>query len=392
MINKQLSQQEKEEMLSTYIDALNDERRPAGIAEIDEQDRDELMDLFETVRSVRRTRPETAEGVNETVRKQQHRPGRTGSLGRKLVAMAATVALLLGGTLIWQQMQDDPLDPRSIAFGMMEQYENLDSFQGVIEREIVDEAEGATYQETIEVWFRQPDHFHAVHHWPGGSTEKLYTGGGTLTEVDRDGRKTLRTVSEEMLSYELQEYRLDTQIRERLSQLADVRLVAEEQVAGRDAQVYLFTYGEDGGEHRVWVDRATGISLREVYDSGRGLRIDSRFVSFEEGVDVRFPDLDVQDGEEFTDERITDEQRQEEQQRTRTLEELQDGDVVAVTFQGMADSSFGEFELGDQFVVMGVDEPLQEQFLSMEPGTRLEVEIGFVSWTTNPVIRTVTSD
>ena len=389
MTNKKLSQQQKEETLSQYIDALNDERRPDVSAASDEQDIDELMDLFETVRAVRRTRPETGKGVREPMNKTRRKPGRAGSFGRRLVAMAATVALLLGGALVWQQLQEDPLDPRNIAFGMLEQYENLESFQGEIEREIVDEQEGVTYQETIEVLFRQPNHFYAVHHWPGGTTEKLYTGGDTLTEVDRDGRLTLRTVTEEMLAYELQEYRMDTEIRERLSQVADVRLVAEEQVAGRDAQVYLFTYADSDSEHRVWVDKATGISLREVYDSGRGLRIDTRFVTFEEGVDVTFPELSPAGDEEINDERITDEQRQEEQERVRTLEELQEGDVIAVTFQGMADSNFGEFGLGDQFVVMGVDESLQEEFLTMEPGVRLEVEIGFETWTTNPVIRAI---
>ena len=394
MPNMKPSQQEKEDILSSYMDALNDEKKPnyEDIFGIDEED-EELLDMLQTVCAVKRLREDIEENkldnlgsIEVPTIKQEKTAPKKKFLFKRILATAAMVVILLGAGITYENISNTK-QARNVAYALIKQYNLIHNFKGVIQETMVNEDSVTTQK--IEVQYVEPNKFYAVHHLGGSTTKKLYNGGDTLYEYDRSGKVTMRTVDEESLEFELLAYRTDKKVKEKVEALKNAKAVGEEVIAGRNTEVYQFSYDEKEINHKIWIDKELGIALKESFQDGKGFKIISEFVEFDNDIKIVLPTITEEDEQEAIDERLTEEQKEREKELENIKSEFKEGQSLEVQFSGLADSNSGEFKVGENYFVFGITEGLKGKFTNLKPGTKLNVVIGFEGWTTNPVVKEV---
>lgn len=394
MPNMKLSQQEREEILSNYMDALNEEKKPdyKDIFGIEDED-EELLDILQTVCAVKRLREDIEENKLDNLNGIEVPPiieektiPKKKFLFRRILATAAMVVLLVGAGLTYENISDTK-QAKNVAYALIKQYSLIHNFKGIIQETVMNRDSVTTQK--IEVQYLEPNRFYAVHHIEGGTTKKLYNGGDTLYEYDRSGNLTMRTVDEESLNFELLAYRADKKVKEKVEALKNAKAVGEEVIAGRNTAVYQFSYDEKEINHKIWIDKELGISLKESFEDGKGFKIISEFVEFDNDIKIVLPTITEEDEQGAIDERLTEEQKEREKELENIKSEFEEGQKLQVEFSGLADSNSGEFKVGENYFVFGITEELKDKFSSLKPGTKLNVTIGFEKWTTNPIVKEV---
>ncbi|QGU93995.1 hypothetical protein GOM49_01570 [Clostridium bovifaecis] len=390
MFNKSLPQEDRENMLSNFIDILNDERKPEYETMYQTQD-DELIEMLQTVCAVKRLREDEELAlldIEDIKRTEMKNVKRRNSFLRKILATAAMAVILIGGGFLYQNVSNAK-SAKNIAYAMIQKYDDIHSFKGVLEEKIIDK--NSVSSQKIDIQYVEPNKFYALHHLEDGKTiSKLYNGGDTLYEYDRNDKLTMTSINESSLQFQLATYRADRKVKEKMEQLKNAKLIGEEMLAGRETEVYKLIYKEnENWVHKVWIDKGAGIALKEYFEDQNGLKITSEFIEFKSNVDVKFPTITKDDENNAIDERLTYEQKAREEQLEDIKSSFKEGQKAKVEFVGLADSNSGEFKIGEEFLVFGITESLKEKFGTMDCGTKLNVIIGFEGWTTNPIIKEV---
>lgn len=390
MFNKNLPQENREDMLSNFIDTLNDERKPR-YEEIYETQDDELIEMLQTVCAVKRLREDEEFkllDIEDIKKREMKNMKRHNSFLKKMVATAAMAVILIGGGFVYENTSNTK-NAKNIAYAMIQKYDNIHSFKGVLEEKIIDK--NSVSSQKIDIQYIEPNKFYAVHHLEDGNTiSKLYNGGDTLYEYDRNNKLTMTSINESSLQFQLATYRADRKVKEKIEQLKNAKLIGEEMLAGRQTEVYELSYKENGNLiHKVWIDKEVGIALKEYFEDQNGLKITSEFIEFKSNVDIELPNITKDDENNAVDERLTEDQKAREEKLENIKSSFKEGQKTEVEFVGLADSNSGEFKIGEEFLVFGITESLKEKFDTMDSGTKLNVTIGFEGWTTNPIIKEI---
>lgn len=387
-------QEEREDILSSYIDALNDDKKPSYEDIFKLQEDEELIEMLQTACAVKRVRENYEEDelsiMNPENIKYHTRNNkkieRRGTFFNKLLATAAMAVLLLGAGLAYQSSTNSK-DAKNIAYATIKQYNSIHNFKGILVETLFNKDSKTTQK--IQIQYLEPNQFYAIQETENGTLKKLYKGGDTLYEFDQKGKLTMKTITEDTLKFELSNYRADKKIKERVENLKNSKLLGEEKVAGRNAQVYEFYYEDKAIKHKMWIDKELGISLKEDFQDGEGTRIVSEFIDFNNDVKIVLPDVTDEQQNASSDERITEEKKAQEEQLKNIKLGFKVGQILDVSFMGLADSNSGEFKVGKDYFVFGITEKLKDKFASMKSGKNIKVTIGFEAWTTNPVIKEI---
>jgi len=304
----------------------------------------------------------------------------------KLLATVAMAVLVLGAGLIYQNSTNSK-EAKNIVYATIKQYNSVHNFKGTLMETIYNKDFKTTQK--IQIQYLEPNQFYAIHETENGTLKKLYKGGETLYEFDQKGKLTMRTITEDTLKFELSTYRADKKIKERVENLKNIKLLGEEKVAGKTTQVYEFYYENRKIKHKIWIDKELGISLKEDFQDGKGVRIVSEFMEFNNDVKIVLPDITNEQKNNSVDERITEEQKAKEEQLKNTKSEFKTGQIIGVSFMGLADSNSAEIKVGNDYFIFGITEKLKDRFASMKSGKNLKVLIDFEGWTNNPVIKEI---
>lgn len=258
-MNKDQENMEQIEMVSRFIDCLNEERKP-GILPKSCDNSEEMYQLFEAARAVKRMK-----FSGKSIYKNRSRVSRAFNFFnvKKIIAAVCVIAFI-GLSL---GLFDTNKQPYNIAYAMVKAYEQLDSISGVLEYR--DETgDRITHGETIEFKFKKPNKFTSIHSFNGTNFTKIYDGGEKMYSVwsGDPGRVRVDYMDTEMQNQQLQ-FLLLKNMAETLMGNPDAveqKEISSEVVAGRQTQGYeiKFNYNDNITIHRIWVDKELNLPLK----------------------------------------------------------------------------------------------------------------------------------
>ena len=249
--------------LSDFIDSLNQDKKPAY--EIND---DEMKQLFETVRAVKRLKTMPNERFEDNEAEKSY-PNKT--YFKRFIAIASIFLIFALSTVIFQLPFGKS---ENIVNAMVKAYQKLESYSGIIEiRSLTNEE--VDFFETVEVKYKKPNKFLAVHQFDNAETVKI-SDGDILYTIEKD-RVTIDYSKPEK---ELWRYHIKQQIEE-IQEAINIREAGKEAVAGRMATVYEYGVPTDEYSHRVWVDEETNLPLKTELILPENRRLINQFVEIE---------------------------------------------------------------------------------------------------------------
>lgn len=286
----------QKEIVSKIIDDLNAEKKP----QIDYKD-EEIVELLETIRAVRRLKRSFGSFRHLEQKKKATFPlWKKTALVASLFIFITTASLFvkkplkLGGrpetlfkteeiaeygnnleiSSVHEKIKDIANSNISnIALAMTEGYEKLESYSGIIE--IRSETNGKVdFLETIESVYKKPNKFKAYHEYSDTKFKKI-SDGDKLIIIYPD------SISIDYLNpeKELWRYHIEQSIRE-LEEAKDLKEVGKDKVAGRDAILYEYNYGDKSLINRLWIDEVTMLPLKREMNLPDG-RLTNGFVKID---------------------------------------------------------------------------------------------------------------
>ncbi|MDW7672125.1 MAG: hypothetical protein SCK57_02080 [Bacillota bacterium] len=304
---KSMNQQQQEEYLNDFIDALIMECKPVPPSPMSQ----ELSGLMETVRAVKRLRSErellpaisTHTPVTENVMALQEGKQRKASIGKswmKWASIAAAVFLIVGVVSQMQRPQpatemaeDAPAEMRSMEMAgaglggivaMAESFEQLENYQGVLEIHRKFEDHGWT--ETVDITYAKPNQFYAVTTREDGTTyTQIYDGEGQMISFLGDGTAdvTVQPMSPEMLEMYLTDYHVGSLLNE-IQSAPEVLEAGIDRINGRGVMVYEYRYDPSAPWHRAWVDQQLQLPVKVEANFANGDQLIREFTQL--AVDV----------------------------------------------------------------------------------------------------------
>lgn len=263
----------KEDVLNSFIDDLNDEKKPEAYKYLEDDNDNELEMLFETVRAVKRLRDNDNKSIGR--KRGSKMPNNKMLFIVKTVAVASILLMVfLAGNIFNVIDFDNNQIEGNIVYAMEKAYEQLKSYTGVIE--IKSESNGnIDYVERIEVKYKKPDKYVAVHSYDGytykqiSDGEKLYTIDNNLVTIDyRNPQKNLWR------------YHIYNQIQE-LKEAREIEEAGSEILAGREALIYKFRFDENEKFHRIWIDKETNLPLKKELNLNDNRKLINHFIEIE---------------------------------------------------------------------------------------------------------------
>lgn len=245
-----MSRNNEEKIIDQFIDELNRDAKPSAYQSGEPID-PELEKAFETVRAVKRLRESRA-----SKRWLTSTPFKG--------ALAAAAALLLVIGLSFFSFDGWPGQERGIVHAVVQAYEELQSYQGTVE--IRSEKDGEVdYLETIEVAYQKPGKYNAVHRYDGHKLHYV-SDGDSMVHLAPYGIEIENVFPEK----ELWRYHIGTAVWE-LKNAAEVNIVAQETLFGREATVIEYRYSEEEEVfHELWIDETLELPLRKVFNTPEG--------------------------------------------------------------------------------------------------------------------------
>ena len=200
----------KENLLSDFIDTLNEEKKPRFDLTDAEDYLDELEALFETVRAVKRLKKEELKRPSSTYGMRFYKS----SISKKSLSIAVVAAVfisILAGIWhlgVWNKSGN-------IVYAMVEAYEQLDSYKGVMEFSLQNKGD-IMIKEKREITYQKPNKFHVVTTIGERIFTKIYDGKETMISFhgDETDQMIVDYMSEELLQFFLEDYHICTHIYE----------------------------------------------------------------------------------------------------------------------------------------------------------------------------------
>lgn len=278
-MSKNLNDEDKIDIVSKFIDDLNDEKKPeSGINDL------ELEQLYETIRSVKRQKSnfEQNKGLHAKNGKVLGQNSKASVHNRKgpvkhrfsytkgFVALAAVIVLFLVVSVV--QFPTDKNE--NIVQAMVKAYEGLESYNGTIEIKSYtnDQVE---FIETIEIMYKKPNKFTATHSYDNYTFTQLSDGDALYTIEEK--RVLVDYTNPEK---ELWRYHLGQQI-EDIQYANNITAIGTEVILGREATIYQYGYADDYNSYKIWVDNETKLPLQKELIIPENRRIVNRFIEFE---------------------------------------------------------------------------------------------------------------
>ncbi len=252
----------QEKKISSYIDRLNNERKPG------EHNSNKLAgeyeELMETVRLVKNLKePEFPEDefqeklAASLVNKSK---GKRAASKREMniwfpagVVLAAVLAVVLLINFVLPQLSAD------IVYAMEQAYQEVKAYHGILEVTQSNARGEVTTQSVREVWSDRNGNYY-VKELEGSSKGIITVNNGTEKWQVRPDLKQVNIFAAFPDSYRFT-FELGSEI-EDIKTALEVRTVGEEEIAGRKADILSVT--PKGGEtYRLWVDQETDLPLQK---------------------------------------------------------------------------------------------------------------------------------
>jgi outer membrane lipoprotein-sorting protein len=339
-MNRERDSLKKEELLSSFIDDLNEERKPEIYKEEKLQEEDELLELLETVRAVKRLKgknleefklkPNTRRAVVEK---------RSANIRKTVLAASVLIVVFLAGNMfpsgLFNLEKSSPSDPgqlemkiaapnTNVVYAMERAYEELEGYSGKIE--ILSESNGVIEsRDEIEIKFQKPDKYYFVHKYDKVQITKI-SDGDKLYIIDGDQV----TVDYLHPAKELWRFHIGNQIEE-LKRVSEINQTGMETVLGRETLVYEFRYSELEPLNRIWIDVKTNLPIKQELNMNGNRRLTNKFVEiqFNPAIDKKI----------FSYEAKLD-KRVKMVNKKSSLEEAKKEWKVAGSFPGLLENSF----------------------------------------------------
>ncbi len=366
-------QKKKEELLSEYIDKLNQEKKPTlspDDYDLSSDEAQEIDDLLETVKAVKRLKQVPEEKPSTTTATATSKS--TPLLFRKNFLRASSVAavflLLMTGLFQFNRSES----PHNIIYAMIQSYEEISSLEGVMEFSLRNDQE-VLLEETRLITYKKPDMFRIVTITNARTFTKIYDGGDTMVSFHGEGNGDLIVdyMSDELMSYFLEDYHIGTHIY-KLEGAIDIEKLGEETLNGRDSHLYQYRYTAEDPYHRMWVDTSTNLPLKieSNYNNGDQIIREYQSITINPPIDRSIFSYEVAKGSNIHE--TTAPLDEDTREVSRPPE---DGSVITVTFEGRIDNQSAEFTQDGQFLVLMLHEEVMEEFDSISPGSEIRVTI-----------------
>jgi outer membrane lipoprotein-sorting protein/predicted house-cleaning noncanonical NTP pyrophosphatase (MazG superfamily) len=280
-----------EDIINSFIDDLNNEKKPKVYMELEDKDLEELESYFETVRAIKRLRKSDTKSLLNRNKKNKKERKRIFPI-IKIAAVAAVflITFVAGSFLdipfLDKQLQDNKefsiLNSDNIVHAMVKAYEELKSYAGVIEIRSINNGE-VDFLETIQVKYKKPNKYIAIHEYDGYSYKQI-SNGDKLYTVTAD----TVTVDYSNPRKELWRYHIEDQIQE-LTIAEEIRKVGSENLLGREADVFEYRFSDSETFHKIWVDKETNLPLKKELNLPENRKLINHFIELE--VNPEFDDM-----------------------------------------------------------------------------------------------------
>jgi len=244
----------KENKLSNYIDSLNNEKKPKEHGS--EGETEELQELFDTVRKVRRLKepampdgnyPKTlAANINRKLN-----PRRRWFYGMGAAAAAVALIVILNIAA--------PFNKNNMVYAMEQAYKEVKAYHGILEV-VETNAEGkSVIQSKIEVWADKEGRYYAK--GLEGAQKGLITAN--------DGQKKWQVQPQEkevdVFAAFPDPYGFTLELGREIEEMkgaVKTKIIGEDTVSGRTAAVVEVT-PQGGSSYKIWVDKETKMPLQK---------------------------------------------------------------------------------------------------------------------------------
>lgn len=275
----------QEKKISSYIDRLNNERKP-GEHNSNKLDR-EYEELMETVRLVKNLKePEfPKEEFQEKLTASLINQGKGKRVSRKRektiwypagVVLAAVLAVILLINFVLPQLNTD------IVYAMELAYQDVKAYHGILEVTQSNARGEVTTQSVREVWSDRNGNYY-VKELEGSSKGIITVNNGTEKWQVRPDLKEVNIFAAFPDSYRFT-FELGSEI-EDIKTALEVRTIGEEEIAGRKADILSVT--PKGGEtYRLWVDQETDLPLQKetALQNAIKYKVTYKSISFREAI------------------------------------------------------------------------------------------------------------
>lgn len=243
----------KEYKLSSYIDSLNNERKPKE-HEINIES-EELMEIFDTVKKVKSLKePSMPEGgYRENLADSIYRKVKPRKWSYAFGATAAAAVLIVILNIA------APINKPNLVFAMEKAYKEIKAYHGILEV-VETNAEGKSVtQSKIEVWADQEGRYYA----------KGLQGNQSDLITANDGQKKWQVQPKEkevdVFAAFPDQYSFTFEIGKEIESIksaVNTKVIGEEILSGRKVSVMEVT-PEGGNSYKIWIDKETKMPLQK---------------------------------------------------------------------------------------------------------------------------------
>jgi len=249
-----MNQNNKEDILSNYIDRLNQERKPKEHEGKIESE--ELEELFETVRMVRSLKEPVMPSDDYSkelisIMKRQLNPRRKWYYGAGIIAAAVVFIILMNIVA--------PFNKANLVSAMEEAYKEVKAYHGVLEIVETNGEGNSVTQAKIEVWADKEGRYY---------TKGLAGAQKDLITVNDGQKKWQIQVNEkevDIFPAFPDHYSFTFEIGKEIElakNAVKTKVIGEEDIAGRTAIVMEVTL-QGGSAYKLWIDQETKMPLQK---------------------------------------------------------------------------------------------------------------------------------
>lgn len=275
---------DREKRLSSYINSLNEERRPRE--HVNETESYEIEELMKTVRIVRSLKDPTMpeEGYEKKLahniyRELSQEKNSKKSKRKWLYALAPAVA---AAALIIALNTTSPINRTNIVYAMEQTFNEIKAYHGFLEV-VETNGERETFtQSRVEVWADKEGRYY-VKGIEGSQKDFITVNDGKTKWQIQPNEKEVELFTAFPDSYRFT-FELGGEI-DNVKNALNTKILGEDKVAGRDAVIMEVT-PHGGTAYKIWVDKETKMPLQKQSAMEYGLQYTVRYadMDFEEGV------------------------------------------------------------------------------------------------------------
>lgn len=264
-----------EEKLSSYIDSLNEDRKPCEhVGEIKEAETKELFEAVRLVRSLREPNmPEEeyiqslSQNINKQLIKRRYFKKRRKNWILGMASVAAVISFLITWNGVWN------FKSNAMVYAMEQAFKEVKAYNGILEF-IETNGDGKSItQSKIEVWADKEGRYYV--RGLEGSQKDL------ITANDGEKKWQVKTKEKEINIFRAfpDPYSFTFNIRKEIKDVKNAvktKTIGEEAVAGRNSTIIEVT-PQGGSPYKLWIDKETKLPLQKQSSMEYGLKYTIRY-------------------------------------------------------------------------------------------------------------------